>query len=43
LRQAVLAAPSTGGAVNRMFRVSPVQPTTALREARGWTRMEMVT
>ena len=41
-RQASLASPSTGGAVNRILSVSPTRPATSLREARGWTRMDSV-
>src|SRR6185503_2723607 len=37
---AAFAAPSTGGAVTRSFRVASCQPTISSREARGWTRRD---
>jgi hypothetical protein len=37
-RQAVFAAPSTGGAVTRTFTVSPLHPTRAFSLERGCTR-----
>src|SRR4030095_5233391 len=37
---AAFAAPSTGGAVTRSFKVASCQPTISSREARGWTRSD---
>src|SRR5579859_2318030 len=40
---ALLALPSTGGAVREIFRASPAMPVIAVRLARGWTLTENVT